>query len=59
MPMFVYRYEKELRVEYLVQCEEDELAFYNITSLDTQSKEDCQSNDGNYRYIIISICGLH
>ena len=41
-----YRYKNELRVEYKVQCQPDELAFFNITYLNIQGPEDCQDDDG-------------
>jgi hypothetical protein len=48
------QYKNKLRVEYLVQCDTDELAFYNITHLDLQGKEDCKDLDENDKYIL---CG--
>ena len=36
-------------MEYIIQCENDELAFYNVTFLNTQSEEDCQDTKGNNR----------
>ena len=37
-------------MEYQLQCGVDELAFYNITFLDMQSEEDCQTEDGDNRW---------
>ena len=34
----------------MVQCGADELAFYNITYLDTQNETDCKDPNGNDRY---------
>ena len=39
-----FRYMPNMLVKYNVQCNENELAFYNITFLDTQGSEDCQHN---------------
>ena len=43
------RYDNQLRVEYLVQCEPDELAFFNMTHLNIQGPEDCQDEHENNR----------
>ena len=51
VPAAIPRYKSEMRVEYLVQCGEDQLAFYNITHLDTQSKEDCKNEEEMDRYV--------
>ena len=49
------RYEKELKVEYKVQCgEDDELAYYEFTHLDLQPK-DCE-DDGNLRWVFLYAC---
>jgi hypothetical protein len=42
-------YDNQLRTEYLVQCNPDELAFFNITAIDMQGAEDCQDNNGFFR----------
>ena len=42
-------------MEYQLQCGADELAFYNITFLDMQSEEDCQTEDGDNRWAIIMV----
>ena len=43
------RYDNQLRVEYRVQCEPDELAFFNMTYLNIQGQEDCKDEHENYR----------
>ena len=43
------RYDNQLRVEYLVQCEPDELAFFNMTHPNIQGPEDCKDEHENNR----------
>ena len=33
----------------MVQCEEGELAFFNVTFLNLQSEEDCLDDNDNFR----------
>ena len=33
-----------------MQCESDEMAFFNVTDLDLQGPEDCEDEDGSFRY---------
>lgn len=45
-------YDNQLRTEYLVQCEADEMAFFNVTFLSLQGEEDCVDSDGRFRYSV-------
>ena len=34
-----------------MQCEPDELAFFNMTYLDIQGQEDCIDEEGEFKYV--------
>ena len=53
--ILLYRYDNQIRTEYLVQCTSDELAFFNVTTLNMQGSEDCQDEDGNFRLNFVCI----
>ena len=40
-----YRYDDQLRVEYIVRCDEEELAYFDVTDTDIQGR-DCPDQDG-------------
>ena len=44
-----YSYDDQLRIEYIVGCDEEEMAFFNVTTLDLQGAEDCEDENGNFR----------
>ena len=41
----ICRYDDQLRVEYIVQCDEDELAYFDVTDTDIQGS-DCPDQEG-------------
>ena len=49
--LFAFRYDNNIIAEYNIQCSEDEQIFYNITSLDLQSAEDCIDGRGTPQYV--------
>ena len=48
-----HRYDNQLRTEYRIQCQEGELAFFNVTELELQGEQDCQDDEGNFRSLTI------
>ena len=38
-------------MEYQIQCEADELAFFNVTDLDIQRDVDCLDDKNNPKYV--------
>jgi hypothetical protein len=49
-------YDDQLLVQFNIDCGKDNLAFFDITSLNIQGAEDCEDRDGNKRcqdYILI------
>ena len=47
--VYTHSYDNQLRTEYLVECEEEGTAFFNVTTLDLQGAEDCEDENGNFR----------
>ena len=43
-------YDDQLLVQFNIDCGKDNLAFFDITSLNIQGAEDCEDRDGNKRY---------
>ena len=50
------RYDCKLRVEYKVRCQPKEVAFYIMTHLKIQGKEDCQYNGRNVYVMMLFLC---
>ena len=57
--LFFISYDDQLLVEYNVKCREDQLAFFNITTMDLEGRT-CIDEDGNEKFIkqIVSISVL-
>ena len=57
--LFFISYDDQLLVEYKVQCRANQLAFFNITTMDLEGRT-CIDEDGNPKFIkqIVSITVL-
>ena len=48
------RYDNKLRVEYKIRCQQNEVAYYNMTYLDIQGR-DCEDSDGRMVYVLVKL----
>ena len=45
-------YDNQLLMEYNVQCESGQLAFFNVTDIEIEGDQNCRDEDGNPRYVL-------
>ena len=52
--MYFCRYDYRLLVQYNIQCEDDQLAFFSVTDLDIQGAEECVDPMGHLKCVFLN-----